>query len=425
METRSLRLAGARGLLKNHNFGRLLAAQFSAVTVIYGLSLAGAVLVEEQTQSSAQTGLVILSAIVPAFLGSLISGAVVDRWGRRRALLASHLGRALVAMAFWLGVQALPIGPALVLVYAVNVATALLSQFATPAELALLPDLVGAQRLVPANAIFQLSWLAGEGLGIILLSPVLIKAFGVPAVGLVGAALCFLAAVLVAALPRNLAPARASGGTGSIWSGLATDIKAGWVTISHDRLLRLVAIQATVAATLLLVLLSLLPGLLSRHLGLAVEDAPLLVLPGGLGFVLGASLLSRLARRFSRPAWIAMGLVGIGVSTGLLSLVAGNAARLWLILPIIFALGLALSLTIISARVVLQERPPADKRARVIAAQLALANAAAVIPLLLGGSLADSVGIRPVMAVLGLLALASGLAGWRYARRSRLGGTGP
>ncbi|MFN2290287.1 MAG: MFS transporter [Anaerolineae bacterium] len=423
MQVPSLQLAGARGLLKNQHFGRLLAAQFSAVTVIYGLSLAGAVLVEEQTQSSAGTGLVILSAILPAFLGSIISGTVVDRWGRKRVLLASHLGRALVALCFFLGVQTLPIGPALVLVYAINAATALLSQFATPAELALLPDLVDAQRLVPANAVFQLSWLAGEGLGIILLSPVLIKVFGVPSVGLVGAGLCFLAAILVAALPRSLAVAKASSRAGSVWSGLVTDLKAGWLIISRDGLLRLVAIQATVAATLLLVLLSLLPGLLSRHLGLAVEDAPLLVLPGGLGFVLGAWLLSRQAARFSRPTWIAMGLVGIGVSTGLLSLAAGEAAPLWLILPIIFALGAALALTVISARVVLQERPPADKRARVIAAQLALANAAAVVPLLLGGSVADSIGIRPVMAVLGLLALAAGLAGWRHARRTGLGET--
>jgi hypothetical protein len=104
------------------------------------------------------------------------------------------------------------------------------------------------------------------------------------------------------------------------------------------------------------------------------------------------------------------------MSTSLLSATSGEAGRLWLIVPIIFVLGASLALTIISARVILQERPPPDQRARVIAAQLALANAAAVIPLLLGGSMADQLGIRPVMAVLGLLALASGLAGWRHAR---------
>jgi len=40
----------------------------------------------------------------------------------------------------------------------------------------------------------------------------------------------------------------------------------------------------------------------------------------------------------------------------------------------------------------------------------------AVIPLLLGGSLADNVGIRPVMGLLSVLALGAGGAGLYYAR---------
>jgi hypothetical protein len=56
-------------------------------------------------------------------------------------------------------------------------------------------------------------------------------------------------------------------------------------------------------------------------------------------------------------------------------------------------------------------------RGRVIAAQLALANAVAVLPLLLGGSLADQVGIRPVMSLLGLLALGAGAIGFRQVRK--------
>ena len=66
------------------------------------------------------------------------------------------------------------------------------------------------------------------------------------------------------------------------------DLRAGWQTIAADPLLRLVVVQATVGATLLLVLLSLLPGLATRHLGVSVADAPFLILPGGLAFVLAA-----------------------------------------------------------------------------------------------------------------------------------------
>ncbi len=416
MSAPSMQLAGARALLRNRAFCRLLAAQFSTVTAIYGLSLAGAVLVEERTQSSAQIGLVILSAILPAFLASLVSGTVVDRWGRKRVLMASHLARALVALIFWGGTRVLSPSVALATVYAVNVAGAIFSQFAMPAELALLPDLVASKRLLSANALLQLSMLAAEGLGIIILSPVLIKAFGVPSVGLVGAGLCLLAVILVAALPRDLPLWRPASDGRSVWASLTEDMKAGWVTISRDRLLSLVAIQATLAATLLLVLLSLVPGLMSRHLDMAVEEVPLLVLPGGLGFALGALLLSRWESRLSRPTWIAIGFTGLGASIGLLSVLSGRAGRLWLILPLILAMGVALALVIISARVILQERPPAALRGRVIAAQLALANAAAVIPLLVGGSLADHLGIRPVMAFLGLLAVGAGAVGLHHAR---------
>lgn len=409
MDARPFETQKATNLLKDGSFRRLWAAQFSTITVVYGLALAGAVLSEERTQSSTQTGLVILSAILPAFLASLVSGAVVDRWGRRRTLISSHLARALIGLIFWAGTRQTSPALALITVYVANVTGAIFAQFALPAELAMLPDLVGRARLVSANALLQLSMLAAEGLGIIVLSPLIIKLFGVPAMGLVGAGLCLLGAALVVALPKelDLTPAEQER-KGSGWKDLAANLQAGWVTIARDRLLSLVAIQATLAATLLLVLLSLIPGLMSRHLELGVENAPLLILPGGLGFVLGTFLMNRWERRLSRPAWIAIGLTGLGAGVGLLSMLASQAGRLWLIVPLIFGIGITLALVIVSARVVLQERPPAEMRGRVIAAQLALANAAAVLPLLLGGSLADHLGIRPVMGLLGLLAVGAG-----------------
>ncbi len=416
MNARSLEMAETAALLKNRNFCRLWVAQFSTLTMVYGLGLAGVVLVEEQTRSSAQTGLVIASAILPAFLASLVSGAVVDRWGRKRVLLASHLARVVVGLGFWAGTQFLSPSLVLATVYTVNVAGATFSQFAMPAELAMLPDLVDSTRLLSANALYQLSMLLAEGLGIVVLSPLVIKLFGAPAAGMVGAGLCLLGVILVATLPRDPSRVSQTKSWSLMWRDLWADLQGGWLTIARDRLLSLVVIQATLAAALLLVLMSLVPGLLVRHLGLSVEDAPLLLLPGGLGFVLGAILITRRDKQPSRPAVIAVGLTGLGVGIGLLSVFSGETGRLWLILPLILGIGVMLALVIIPARVVLQERPPAAMRGRVIAAQLALANAAAVLPLLLGGSLADQLGIRPVMGLLGLLAMGAGAVGLRYAR---------
>ena len=85
-------------------------------------------------------------------------------------------------------------------------------------------------------------------------------------------------------------------------------------------------------------------------------------------------------------------------------------------MPLIVGVGLSLAAVIVPSRTVLQERPPAEMRGRVVAAQLALGNAAAVLPLLLGGALADWLGIQPVIGLLGLAAFSAGALGLHYAR---------
>jgi MFS family permease len=423
--TQNMRLIAS--LLRNRHFCRLWAAQFAAVMVYYGLTLAGAALAQQRTQSSAQIGLVILSSIVPAFLASLICGAVIDRWGRVQVLVIAKVVRIAIALAFWAGARWLPTGLALATVYAVNVVGAAFTQFALPAELALLPDLVEEEQLLSTNAVIQLSTLVAQGLGIVALGPLVIKLAGAPAMGLIGAGLCTVALILIAALPRDRTSAIPDQGVGAVLASLGADLKTGWATITRDRMLRLVAVQLTLASALLMVLLSILPVMASTQLGLSVEDMPLLMLPGGLGFVLGSILLGRLEKRLSRPGWIALGLTGLGLSLGLLGFLGDRAGgssvmgavplAVWLLVPLILALGLSLAMIIIPARTVLQERPPAQQRARVIAAQLALANAVAVFPLLLGGTLADHLGIRPVMGVMSLLAMGAGAIGLQHLQR--------
>jgi len=68
------------------------------------------------------------------------------------------------------------------------------------------------------------------------------------------------------------------------------------------------------------------------------------------------------------------------------------------------------------ARAVVQERPPAEMRGRVIATQLFLSNTASILPLPLMGGLADVVGMQRVFALLALVALGFGGASLWQAR---------
>jgi MFS family permease len=405
----------ARPLLGHQAFRRLWAAQFLAVTAVYAQSLAAITLVEQRAHSNSWNAVAIMAAILPAFLGSMVAGAVVDRLDRLVVLRASHLGRALVGLAFWGAAQYLPSGWVLATALAANAIMALLTQFAMTAEFASLPELVGRPRLIPANTLLQSSMILGEGLGAILLAPLISKAFGFQAVGLLAAVLCALALVLVLAVSSVAGRVPHPAGQSRDLASLGADLRAGWGVIAKDRVLTLVTLQATVAAALLLVLVALLPGLASRHLGMGAENVPFLLLPGGLGFVLGLVLVNRRPGRPQPLAWIGWGMVGLGIGIALLAAASGSATRLVAILPSFLIIGLSLSVVIILARTVLQERPPAELRGRVIAAQLALGNAAAVLPLLLGGRLADQVGIRPVLALMALAALTAGIAGTRAA----------
>jgi len=399
-------------LFRNSSFLRLWAAQTSAMTVVYGLSMAGVVVIEEQTHSSTQTGLVIISSILPGFLASLVAGAVVDRFGRLPVLVLSHLARALVALVFWGGTQLDSPVLILVTVYIVNATGIALSQFATASEMAMLPDLVGSARLLSANSLLGFSLLVAEGLGIVVVAPLVIKLGGAPAMGAVSTALYLVALILVATLRLGREAAGQADRRWPGWTAFRSEIRAGWRTIAQDRLLALVIAQVTLAGVLLLVLLSLVPGLLARHLGLGIEDGPFLILPGGIGFVVGLFLVGRLERRLSRSLWIASGLIGLGTTIVLLAM----SNSLWLIVLLIVGVGLSLAAVIVPSRTVIQERPPAEMRGRVIAAQLALGNAAAIVPLLLGGALADWLGIQPVIGLLGLAALSAGALGLHYAR---------
>ena len=71
--------------------------------------------------------------------------------------------RSKVALAFGLGTLLLPLDLTLLVIYVVNVATASFSQFANPAELALLPDYVDRSLLMSANSFMQLGLLVAEG----------------------------------------------------------------------------------------------------------------------------------------------------------------------------------------------------------------------------------------------------------------------
>lgn len=138
--------------------------------------------------------LVLLASTVPRFLGPL-TGALADRWERRRLMRGCELGQAVVVSVIAVTLPALP-----VLLVLVLVATTLATAFA-PASASCVPALVPSKELTRANALIGTAFNFQVALG---------PALGGLAVGLVGLRVAFaldaatflISAALLRGLPR-------------------------------------------------------------------------------------------------------------------------------------------------------------------------------------------------------------------------------
>lgn len=345
------------------------------------------------TGSPAATGLAIVASGPATLLGPL-AGVLVDRWDRRRTMLAADLGRAAAILPLLL-VQ----GPdRLWLLYAAVVAESLLGQLFDPAAQALLPALVGRGReLTSANALLAVvaavSRLLGAPLG-----GVGFAAWGLPAVVLVDAGTYLASAASLALLRwRPTGAARTA--------RAATDPLGGLRHLARGRPLRgllavtLAFVAANGAYTALLV-----PDVRFR-LHAAAGALGLVLAATGAGFLVGAPAGQALSHRIGARATMSLSLLG----TGLAFLAWFETDRLGIAVGAAVAAGACAVVFLVGRRAEVQRRTPDGLLGRVSAAFLAMEAAATLAGTAAGGTVAGLAGLEPAVAGAGALILGSGL----------------
>jgi MFS family permease len=106
------------------------------------------------THSTLDVGLLYLTTLVPLLVAPIVGGAVADAVDRRRLLLASEVGFALVSVA--LAVNASAAHPQIWALYVLDFVGTLVFGFGTPSMRSLLPRIVEEDQLVAANALESL-----------------------------------------------------------------------------------------------------------------------------------------------------------------------------------------------------------------------------------------------------------------------------
>ena len=212
-------------LFRNANYLRVFSAGLGSVagSAISGVCIVW--LVAERTGSALDVGLLATSWVASALVFSVFGGTLVDRYDRRRLMIASDVARAAAmgAVTVELAVRGFDL-------YSLLGAYAVIGAFTTifgPAEQALVPQLVAASRVVDANGLVRSSRSATQFLGSAI-AGVLLVSVG-PVAGLAANAATFaLSAALITGLRLPRPAPTASGPRPSYFADLAAGFRWLW-----------------------------------------------------------------------------------------------------------------------------------------------------------------------------------------------------
>ena len=408
-------------LLRRRDFGLLWTGGLISETGDWFLLVGLPVWVFKVTGSSLVTATVFLVGLLPSLVVGPLAGVLVDRWDRRRTLVAVSLAEA----AFLLPLLAVDGPDRLWIVYVVMAVEASLGQLNDPARNALVPSLVTGDDLVAANALIglngNLARLVGSPLG-----GVLVEVAGLPGL-VIGDAVSFLlgAALLGLIRPDTKAaePRREGRGVSAVLGGVAREWVDGLRVTVGDHGLRWGLVVNGMAAVAQGVFTVLFVLFVARELGGDGAQVGLLRGVQAIGGVLGGVAVVGLARRLEPGRLLGLCLVvfavvDLAIWNGPLVTTAG-----WLYLGLFVAAGIPGIGVMTGLTALVQERTGDAYLGRVFATYLGSFNGLMALGMLAAGLLGDAVGVVAVLNGQAALYLLAGLVALAtLGRRVRPGG---
>jgi DHA3 family macrolide efflux protein-like MFS transporter len=432
-EQGTVRRVAYSSLLRNRSFVALWLGQTVSFIGDYFYWLAIPILVERLTGSTLMVGLSVISTAAPMLFLGPVAGVFVDRWDRRKTMLAADLLRATLVL-LCLTVRS----PDQVWVYyLVGFLMSCVSRFFFPAQNAVLPLLVkGEGELLAANGLMQIVQTVG-----LLVGPML-AGF---TIGLWGESVAFwadsvtflvsAAAILIMRVPHTTAGKQAAGG----------QVAAVWAEL-REGVAYLFGSQVMVGVLICLAVLQLGLGAINvlwvpffqRTFGVGPEGLGAVDMAQGLGMVIGGVVLGLVTARIRRTTLVSWGIVIIGLLIALMGLApafslvdispalgagseglspeALSVGQRLLRLPLLL-LGYSLMLGVVlvpaqsALMTIMQLAVPDLKRGRVGSALNAVVTVASWISLAAAAALGEVISLRLVYVIAGAFAVTSGLLG--------------
>jgi MFS family permease len=377
------------GFLINRNFALLWGGQsisnvgdfvFSTTLVLW----IAAIIARGQTWGPLAVSGVLLATSFPIFLVGPIAGVYVDRWDKRRTMMAMDASRAiLIALLLVVAIGKPPVSWQLGLIYTVVFLASACAQFFNPARFALIGDIVEEPYRARASGLSQTTFSVAVIIGPPLAAPLLF-AFGVEW-ALILNALSFVVSFLAILAMR--VPSSSGASSPAPHGNFFQDFSAGLRFFFSNRIL------LTLFITIIIVMLG--GGALNaldiffttQNLHTSADLYGFLGAAQGFGMVLGAILASIFAQRIgvARLFWLSI------VALGTVLLVFARLTSFAPALAVLFVGGLTLAPIDVAAGPLILHATPKEFVGRVMAVISPTNALASIVSAAIAGSLASTV----------------------------------
>jgi predicted MFS family arabinose efflux permease len=374
-------------------FGGQLTSQVGSSFTLFALPL----LVFKLTHSATNLALTTASNLLPYLLFGLVLGALVDRVNRRRMMLLTDVGRAVVITV--LPVLALFGELRVVDIYAVAFVQATLGILFNVGQFAAIPSLVGRDDLVAANGRIMATNSAGQIFGPVL-AGVLVTLMSPADLLFFDAASFAISAATLAAIRRSFNAADRPGLADTGVKGLLRDVREGLEYVWSQPVLRGISLMMALINFVSTTQSAQLVLFARRVLGASDSEIALLYAAGAAGVVIVSISAAAIRRRLSFAVTALGALVIDGLSVTAMALIGSYPAAL-VLWAAASGFGLLLNINTTALR---QAIVPDEMYGRVISVAQVLAWSAIPLGALAGAAAIQLSGnVADVYAVTGAL----------------------
>lgn len=391
---------GPREVLRNREFLRVWLAQAISDLGDGLTSLTLLILVTRLTGSTAALAAMAISIALPTIVVGPIAGVFVDRWDRRRVMLAADLLRAVIVLGFVIAA----VSGQLLALYALAFVEASVAAFFSPARSALVPRIVPPDGLMAANSLNQLTRViatvtGGAAAGILVgATDVSWPAF------VVDAATFVVSFALVLRVARDAG--RVHSGASTAGGDVIGELRSGIALVLRSRILLGTMIGAGVTMLGVGAINVLFVPFLVRDLALPVTWLGFVDGAQTAAMVLAAGTVAMLAARARPTTLVVLSLLGVGIAIGLV----GAVQSVWQVAVLLFVAGWFVTPLEASLLTIVQIGSTDAYRGRVSSTLHSVMAAANVTSMGLAGVFGDLVGVRPVFAIGGGVIVAAAAA---------------